>query len=314
MSGVRSLMMRCDKGDEMNIGDLIDREKLDKSIVRKAVIEEEELKSIRMTCNKEKAANEVMLFHNYMMMIQTFHQSFDGYNYEVLENIEKPKEPTKMKHHELMMKQKIENYKPTLFEKVFKKDKEIIKQMADELHSEVKKDDRDYFDAFDNYSSDIKTFEVLKACLAGIKGQQSHAYYYWLGVTNPFKELESFGIKLNFSDSKEGFEVLVHHNNFNIIPFNEKLLRDNQVVAKKIPLSKRYELYKEFIMSCSIRIARESFGALPLHKAIVKTFIGSDPNAVLDVVYERDDFENIDFSNKPFSIISRFDINSCFET
>jgi hypothetical protein len=274
---------------------------------RAAVTKYNDIKREKQTKSRDKSELDVAYYNAYLDVIQTFHQSLKCSSWRILDKIEEPLEPENNRYYENLLKEEIEDYKPSLFEKVFKKDREKINSLKDRLSYERDKDNKDYYNAIENYTILRRRFDEFKSCFKGIEDKNLRAYLYWLEQLTPFSELEQYGILSKFYYEEDVLTIQLNHSNKNIIPLNEHRIVSNQVVVAKMAIDKRINIQKQIIFSATIRAAREVFEAIPVTKVVIKSYIPSIEEDILAVAFKRELFNRLNvLEEDPLTIIQMF--------
>jgi len=104
-----------------------------------------------------------------------------------------------------------------------------------------------------------------------ITNGESSAYLEAIEETNPFSDISVLGSLLSFAITDSStIEVVLRVNDDDAIPSEIKSqLKSGKLSAKKMPKAVFYELYQDYICSCSLRVARETFALLPVDMVIV---------------------------------------------
>lgn len=274
-------------------------------IIRDSLKQYEEM--LQKQAQNRQPKYEVESYNLYLKVVQTFHQSVSGANYHVLEDLVEPSEPQNIRRYEFEHRKNIENFKPSLFEKVFRKHDSRMEQLVEALPRAIEADEKQYMRAIGIYAADKEIYTELIECMKGIMKHDFYAYEYWLEKSHPFEELEKYQIDVEYVQSGDDLELFIKHNHRNIVPMIEKSLVDNQVVAKPMNEKNRREILKHVITSVSVRCAREIFEALPINRAKIKSYVFYEEEPVLAVVYTKELFERLDFScEDPKEIIELF--------
>ena len=302
------MSVRSSKGDMMMYRDLKKVFK-EHEIIRESVMRYQAYKNVEGNEKKELEA-----YNSYLKMIQTFHRGLSGITYHVLEALEKPDEPYKSRKYEILHKKRVDDFKPSLFQKVFKKDSEKLKQLKDELFLAKEKDERQYYTDYQQFNDSMKNYEELLEHYKRIQDKDENTLKYWLEMNQPYKELEKMGMTINFELEKDALELSIHHRNKKIVPMYEKIMVDNKVVTRKLSSNKTTEIFKNMMISASVRAARESFESVPVKKVIIKSYYSDHNEAVMAVAYKKEIFERLDFTiEDPNRIVELFNCRSRFD-
>jgi len=302
------MSVRSSKGDKMMYKDL-KRIFKEREIIRESVVMYKAYKNVGANDIKQLEA-----YNTYLKMIQTFHKGLSGITYHVLEVLEKPNEPYRSRKYEILHKKRVDDFKPSLFQKVFKKDSEKLKQLKDELCLAKEKDERQYYSDYQQFNDNMKNYEELLDHYKRIQGKDENTLKYWLEMNQPYKELEKMGMTINYELEKDTLEISILHENKNIVPMYEKLMVDNKVVTRRLSDSRITEIFKNMMISASVRAARESFESVPVKKVIIKSYYSDNNEAVMAVAYKKEIFERLDFTiENPNKIVELFNCRSRFD-
>jgi len=241
----------------------------------------------------EKSSQEVEAYETYLQVIVSFHKSISGLNWKQLGHLESPVEPEKKNYFEKKIRREVSNFQPSLYERLFKKDKKKLNQLMERIPYEIEKDNQKYYQAVDKYTDYLEEYKEIKTCYDGIRGADENTYLYWLNKSKAFDELYMHGIDLSFDYNEATLNVVVDYSQSKLIPMYSKKLIDDQVIAVVLTESVRHDLLKDVIYSCTVRVAREIFELLPINKTIIKNYSKHD-DPVLAVVFKRELFERLD--------------------
>lgn len=292
------------------LGDVLQKQ----NIVRASVREYQEISQSQVKCDKDKAQYEVASYQAYVKVIQSFHQGLMGVSWKSLEHIAMPEEPERSNHHEMVTKERISNYKPSLYERVFKKDSERLRQLKEGLVTAKNRDIKDYYADVERYSQNKDKYNEYQSCYKRIESHDMTTCLFWLDKMDPFKELRDFGIEVTFKQVEDSIEISLNHQLMKLLPMNEKKLVDNQVVAKKMTFDASLKLVKQIMYSTSVRAARETFTAIPINKLIVHSYSHHLEESLLKVVYKRELFERLNLNiEDPYDLLQAFNYRSHFD-
>lgn len=188
----------------------------------------------------------------------------------------------------------IDNYKPSFFDKLTKKDDDEEAKLKEALDVAKQNDDELY-----------QSYEVRKEYAKRIQEQDLDAYLEVIDIIAPFDDLLELG-----SD----FEVGIKDEKTMVVEFNVKssdiipdsaptLLKSGKISEKKLTKTNYNELVKDYVCSTTIRIARDLFAILPLEYIIVhaqdvlvNTRTGIDEEfTILSVDFDRKTFDKVNF-------------------
>jgi len=253
-------------------------------------------------------------YNKVMNMITDMHRHSDeqiDWNY--VYNSPQPFNINALGPNAMEVKEQIDNYVPTTSEKIFKKklEKKLL-NMKNDLRKAMEKDEETY----NGWRTLVDLAgEVLKGNI--------DAYFEVINEMRPLDDLLEFGIDFEFgSNSSDTIHVEYVADSSNTVPFFELSLSSNGRLQKSnLKRSQHNELIRMYIVSSSIRIAKDMFALLPIEKAVVhivddyinEVIAKKEKVTVLSVEFERDQLEQANMRNKdPLEILKGFNHNMKF--
>ncbi len=99
------------------------------------------------------------------------------------------------------------------------------------------------------------------------------AYKIVIQELKPFDEFEELRVKIKYNEIlRDRIKLELYGDDTTIVPKQTKsLLKSGKLSIKDIPVSKRNELYQDYICSAILRVGRELFALLPLSEIIINT-------------------------------------------
>ena len=155
-----------------------------------------------------------------------------------------------------------------------------------------------------------------------VKGQED-AYLAVIEATQPFADLSMFGSDFEFAtDEPSRVEVEFTVKFHDVLPEEAVVFaKDQTATTKALTKTEYFDIMQDYVCSCSIRVAREVFAALPVDTVIIhatdlmlNTATGNDEEfTILSVMFERDGFQNINFDRiDPSDFVCAFEHNMKF--
>lgn len=195
----------------------------------------------------------------------------------------------------LVVKEKVETYKPTLRDRVFNR-VEARKRILLEEVDVAKTSDHALYSEWENnviqskkiLDGDRKTWEQLT------------------NEINPFEDIEALGSEVSFAFSPSEPSVTVHLNiqNPEVVPTKVfSLTKTGKLSQKNMAKGKYFQLYQDYVCSCAIRVAREFFAILPIHTTTVHVYgeviseESSEHGCILSVRMNRHEMKDLVFDN-----------------
>ncbi|WP_144988126.1 hypothetical protein [Gimesia aquarii] len=220
----------------------------------------------------ERAQYEVELYENYVELLLSVHKECGPiWDWEKLRSAESPLKPKRSNANQNAAQAKLYRFKPTVLDKVFKRNKK--KRAALELAVEVAKktDVREYKKALKAYENEFANWKAICKLAEDVLAGNTKAYIESIHKTNPFNDITELGSSIKFhAKSSSCIEAILCVKSEEIIPTETKsLLKSGKVSIKKMPVTKYYELYQDYVCGCILRVARELFALLPVEFVIV---------------------------------------------
>lgn len=218
---------------------------------------------------QERAAYEVELYENELEILQSMHKDCsDKIDWLEVSEMDSPFEPVRQDGYELSAKEKLNNYKPKFFEKLFNKVDKIKYSLKEEIENAKLKDDETFHDNIKKYEKDKKEWEESVVTAKKILAGDLSTYKEVIEKLKPFSEISELGTSLSISFPSKDLVII----EFNVHPDEsipkeiKTLLKSGKISVKSMPKGRFNEIYQDHICSSILRIARESFAILPIQK------------------------------------------------
>lgn len=240
----------------------------------------------------ERAAVEE--YENYVAYITGLHRSCDEpIDWEMMEQAAPPfvadNGPRLLEAENALM-----SYKPTMTDRFTHKDEEIraeLQRAVDEARAQE--------------GAVYAQYEVLHRLAPRVRKGDIEAYYEAVDMLQPYADLREFGSSfLVGTDNPEFLEIEYTIRSEDVIPQRELSLTDSgRLSDKAMPAKKAMELLLDFVCSCTVRVARDTFALLPVNTVVIHVVrqmldeaTGKDTEVtVLSVRFRRDSFADIVF-------------------
>ncbi|CAM1339530.1 hypothetical protein [Tenacibaculum aestuarii] len=259
--------------------------------------EQQKLQEIK---NAQQAVSD---WQSYVETIQSVHKNCTApIDWQQIENTERPNEPTPITKYEIIAKNKLDNFKPSFFDKLFGSTQKKINKLSKQLDQAIEKDKKEFDIAYKEYLDELNNWQELQEITTGIKKRESDSYKKALQYFDPFSDIGELGTKINFNFDQNHIDIDLHVNSLDVIPDYElKQTSTGKLSKKSMPKSRFNELYQDHICSSSIRVAREVFAYLPIDYArinalakIVNTKTGHlEEQPILSVIFPPQTIENL---------------------
>jgi len=254
----------------------------------------------------ERAAFEVQEYENYIKVLCSIHKDCGKvWDWKQIENTSPPKEPTKHDTYEREAQGKLECFKPSLLDKLFRR----IETKRDILSRAVRegkdRDDRLYREAHKKYEQQYETWKQTCELANKVQSGDAEAYIEAIRQVDPFSELSELGSSFEFKTGTSNLvKVTLYVRSDEVVPREVKtLLKSGKLSIKKMTKSKFNELYQDYVCGCILRIARELFALLPIDMTII-TAVGEllntktgyiEKQPILSVAVPKDTLSRLNF-------------------
>lgn len=251
----------------------------------------------------ENAQQAVSDYENYVATIQSVHKNCtDSINWNQIENTEKPIEPNFDFKNEIVAKNKLESFKPSIFDKLFGSTQKKINRLNNLLEDAKAKDKKKFDVIYKEYIEEVNNWQELQEISTGIKTKNTEFYKRALHYFDPFSDIRELGTEITFNFEHNYIDIDLHVNSLDSIPDYElKQTATGKLSKKAMPKTRFNELYQDHICSASIRVAREAFAYLPIDYArinavakIVNTKTGHlEEQPILSVIFPPETINNL---------------------
>lgn len=212
----------------------------------------------------ERNQLEVEEFENKIDMIQSIHKECDDeVNWLDIKNTPPPFTNGQKGPKERDAEQKVDQYKPTFFSKLFKQDEKKRQQLITNIETAKSEDEQDYFEW-------EKLVDTANKVVAG----DIDTYFSVIEEFAPLDDLTEFGSGFEFfMDEHHFMEVEFNVHTEKVVPTQMKsLTKTGKLSVKDMPKTKYYDIQQDYVCSSIIRIARDLFALLPLDYVYVHAF------------------------------------------
>lgn len=268
----------------------------------------------------ERAEYEVQVFENYLDVLLSIHkESGNVWNWEVIRDSDPPSKPSRTNTAEKAALAELENYKPGAMDKLLRRVDSKRDNLLGAVEEAKLKDEEDYQKAVENYQQELEEQESLIKLANRILNDEAEAHLDAITELDPFSEINQLGSSIDFQFHGDLTEATLHVNSEDVIPSESKsLLKSGKVSVKKLPKSRFYELYQDYVCGAVLRVARELFALLPIEMVLV-TAVGTllntktghmEEQSILSVMIPRKtltelNFETIDPSDSMDNFVHR---------
>ena len=206
---------------------------------------------------------EVELYENKLEIIKSIHKECDEtVNWANIESLEPPFNLVEGEKgvNELEAIKKLENYKPTFFSKILKKQEVEINKLKENIDLAKNKDEEEY-----------RAWENMVDVARRINKQDIDTYFEVIDEFRPLDDLLEFGSGFEFFiEEPNWIEVDFDVNTDSVVPKEIKsLTKTGKVSTKQMTKSKYFDIQQDYICSCTLRIARDMFALIPIDYIVI---------------------------------------------
>jgi hypothetical protein len=265
-------------------------------------------------------AGEVRRFENYLALLTTVHiDCGPARDWKVVVMAAPPSEPVwvESESREAIARSALASDRPGFFERLLGAHTGVIARLEAAVH-EARAADRDereralaaHREAFEAWSTQTRLAQ-------GVLGLELNACRAALEQAGAFDELPMLGAIVGLVAIEQPHATLVHRiEDPDVVPRRQvDLAANGKLATRDMAAAFRDALFKEHVCSCTLRIAREVFAALPVaivsvHAELSRRDAGGDqppPAAILGVQFERAAFGRLSFDAiQPAAAIASF--------
>ncbi|WP_394142147.1 hypothetical protein [Vibrio chagasii] len=223
----------------------------------------------------EDAVSEVAMFNQHLHLIQSVHTiPTPKVNWESMAMEPAPAMPTVRFDHKVKAMEALDDYKPNWLDMLLG-NKSKLHALTKNVERAAEQDIEDYKTEFvhwvQNYSYWAKKNQLSK----GVLNNDSEAKLTALSEAqqNPINAsvVDTKLINHNFNTYKNGhlLEINIQVNKDNVIPKERKVLCQGEVKLESLPISESNILYREYVCSCVLKCAQDSFNVLPESSVVI---------------------------------------------
>jgi hypothetical protein len=185
--------------------------------------------------------------------------------------------------------------------------------LASDVEKAKLEDEKEYKKALKNYEQRYAYWNKLQKLANKIIAEDPKGLIEACKGINTFKQIIRLIPLIEFkTDDIIYIEAILRLRGDEIIPdMEKKLLKSGRLSVKKMPKTKFYKLYHDYVWGCVLRVARELFALLPVEMTIItafgKVFNSQTQNGhreehpLLSIVITRKIMENLDFETLSIS-------------
>jgi hypothetical protein len=220
----------------------------------------------------QQAEHEVAVYENRIDLITTMHLDCgDSIDWDTTKSAKEPRQPERSDQNERLAKYELISYKPSLLDKLLRRQEKRTQQLKQNLSTAVKTDEYEHNKSLAQWKDECSEHKQNLELANGILAREAQARLTALKKFTPFGEIAGIGSEIILNaDDDFPVRATVRVHSKDIIPADVKaLLQTGKLSVKKMPKLRFYELHQDYVCSCAIRVAREIFAILPDEMTIV---------------------------------------------
>lgn len=223
----------------------------------------------------DSAAREAAQFERYLTELTSLHRDCtSGLDWASIAVSSPPPEPSRGNRNELAARAHLNDYRPTLVEKLTGAAKKKAATLEAAVADARKEDDREHAAALQEHRQHTTEWELLVRLASGIVNRSPAAYKQAIDYLATFDAIEAFRTKVTIEHVDA--DVLVIRLDLldpELIPEDEvKLTSTGKLSTKAFAAARRWALYQDHVCSCAWRSAREAFASTPIGRLIVNVY------------------------------------------
>jgi hypothetical protein len=235
-------------------------------------------------------------------------------------NRPEPMAPELLNARETLATREFTSYVPSFMDKTFGSPHQKKQQLAQAVEEARAADYRDYTEAHGRYTQEWNTWREKKELAERVNAGELAVYEEILKEIGPFASLKNIanGFRFWFADQHRG-GVEVDIKGEQVVPDEIKLLTSTGKLTKKpMPVTRKWEIYQDYVGGCMFRGAREIFSLLPVrflitsaHCVLVNPRNGRHERMCLgSFAIHRDSLNHFDFRHVDFSKAAKSFVNT----
>ncbi len=215
---------------------------------------------------QESAQKVVNTYNRCLEYLQSFHLSCsDGVDWNAIHEEKVPLEPTKTVYNEAEVQEKINNFRPSFFDKIFGRTTKKIKQLELRKEEAKIKDQEEFELAMKDYLIHLDDWNTLQKICKGVKKGELKAYRDAIQYFNPLADLSDLGSRINITFLDDFIDVDLVVKSDEVIPkIDYKLTSMGKLSKKNLSKTRFNEIYQDHVCSCLIRVSNEVLAYLPV--------------------------------------------------
>jgi hypothetical protein len=228
--------------------------------------------AVELARSRQKAADAVREFNARVAHLVSIHKSGSpAIDWKARACALPPSAPERITLHENTARQKLDGYSPWRITTRLGLAAKRRARLAREVESAAAEDALDNIAAAQRFESATRVYLAQKDLAQRLLSGDEEAAIEAIRGLNPFASISDLGSSVNFSTlpgRRIAAEVKVHGET--VVPKQTiSLLKSGRASAKEMAKGSYYGLYRDYVCSAVLRIARELFAILPVDAVMI---------------------------------------------
>jgi hypothetical protein len=273
---------------------------------------------------RQHAVAAVQEYESYVNRITSVHKTASTpVDWVRLVQSRPPEPPERTRRHENAARSALATFRPSMLDKILGRTDRKTTALKRQIHSAITADEQDFHTCQQRYKADLLEWEETTERAKKIVND-GPSMLDLIKEQNPFEAISELGSHLYFKmDETALLTIGVNVHSEDIIPDEEfGFFKSGRLASKKLPKSKYYELYQDYVCSVVLRVAREVCALLPIDAFIVTAedeILNSatgqiEPQPILSVYVHRATLQSLNFERvDPSDAMKNFVHNMAFQ-
>lgn len=273
----------------------------------------------------QRAQYEVAVYENYLEVLLSVHkEAWRPWNWSAVAASHAPAPPPYEAHHETAARRDLEGYSPSLKDKLLGQTERRVQELQAAVEQARAADAAAHHEALRQHEAAVAYLQWLHGVAGGVLRRDVAAFAAVLDHLSPFEELEELGTAVEVAEVlPDAVRLGCLVRDADIVPREElRLTASGKLTSKAMPTGRYWELYQDHVCSCTLRVAREVFGLLPVSRVLVDvaveridTSVGHPrPMTIQSVLFERGTFDRLNLDAiDPSDAMKNFSQRSAFK-
>lgn len=218
------------------------------------------------------AEAEVQRYENYLELLTSLHkETGPEWDWRNVLEAQQPTQPARGTAWEAQAQHQRSSYVPGFFENLFGTSKKRFAELDQAIIAARASDDAAYQAALGEWRSAVETWQYERQLADRVLRGDLTGYRDALDYAGAFDEVADFGTVVESASAQpDAIAVTADIRDKEIVPTEiVKTTASGKLSTKNMPKGQYWELYQDHVCSCALRLAAETFAALPVDRVIV---------------------------------------------